>query len=26
LGWKPEIPMIDGLKETYEWFKKVDKC
>lgn len=25
LGWKPEIPMIDGLKETYESFKKVDK-
>ena len=22
LGWKPEIPLIDGLKETYEWFKK----
>jgi GDP-L-fucose synthase len=22
LGWKPEIPLIDGLKETYEWFQK----
>jgi nucleoside-diphosphate-sugar epimerase len=22
LGWKPEIPLIDGLKETYEWFLK----
>ena len=25
LGWKPEIPLIDGLKETYEWFQKVGK-
>ena len=22
LGWKPVIPLIDGLKETYEWFLK----
>ena len=22
LGWKPAIPLIDGLKETYEWFQK----
>jgi len=22
LGWKPTIPLIDGLKETYEWFLK----
>jgi GDP-L-fucose synthase len=22
LGWKSEILLIDGLKETYEWFKK----
>jgi GDP-L-fucose synthase len=22
LGWKPVIPLIDGLKETYEWFQK----
>jgi GDP-L-fucose synthase len=25
LGWKPEIPLIDGLKETYEWFQKIGK-
>jgi GDP-L-fucose synthase len=22
LGWKPEIPLIDGLQETYDWFLK----
>jgi GDP-L-fucose synthase len=22
LDWKPAIPLIDGFKETYEWFLK----
>lgn len=25
LGWQPEIKFEDGLKEVYEWLKKVEK-
>ena len=24
LGWKPTVPLRDGLQKTIEWFQKID--
>ena len=24
-GWKPEIPLVDGLESTYKWFQQYIK-
>lgn len=24
LGWEPKTPLVEGLKETWEWFKEVE--